>query len=132
MTQDIKRIDKAHARADEAVAQIKQGHLITSWDVLFEDENNGTRVTWTSEELENWESQKARMTKMVKRNQVGAVMIGPDRILDMGDGDPLKWATEYRDFHARARVMYPQSAAYLAVHPPADPYAGNREQEEQK
>ncbi len=131
--EEIRRVDKAHARADEAVEQMKAGHIITSCDVLFEDENNGERVTWTLDELESWSTTKA---KLIQRLAEQTAKWGATNVVDTchgilhGTSDELaRIYAGYHENYRRARVMYLGSAAYLAKHPPADPYRGNRERE---
>jgi hypothetical protein len=127
---EIARVDRAHRRADEAVEQMRAGHIITTCDVLFEDENNGVRVTWTADELESWPSDKLRLIKYAVMQQYGVILPPSNGLIHIGDPDPQLWHDTYKPVHTRARMMYRQSAACVAVHPLPDPYANNRQVEE--
>ncbi len=133
--EEIKRTDKAHARADEAVAMQKQGHIITSCDVLLEDENDGVRVTWDALELETWEQDKEELVQVIVDRESAAAVIGyPGNNAVWTDVlDFSKFTPNYRKTAQRARIIYRDSAVFRAAHPDLaranDPYAGNRERE---
>lgn len=120
--EEIKRVDKAHARADEAIAQQAAGHIITECVVLFPDENDGEEVVWNREQLEKWPDLKSQMISGLARRPRTTVGIVLDEYNDHAGFTETPNDGYYAKFVKRTLVMYRQSAAYLAVHPAPDPY----------
>ena len=122
---EIKRVDKVHARADQACEQIRQGHLITECMVLGEDENNCERVVWNAEELALWAKRRLSMLRLLNRYSTDAGVLG-SVIRDDVDAyifqSPKMARDPYATMQTRGLVLYRQSAIYLAAFPPPDAY----------
>jgi len=126
--EEIARVDKAHRRADEAVAQTRAGHIITECIVLYPDENDGTEAKWTQAELDAWPREKGELIQTLQQASPRTVLSvlnhgASYRLPDLPGriGEPFD--TEAK----RGRIMYRMSAAYRAIHPPADSYTAQHD-----
>lgn len=123
--EEIARVDRAHRRADEAVEQIEAGHIITECVVLYPEENAGDQVTWTAAELEAWVYDRGELISSLKRRSGAfdtAIMDHEGDISGARYGVAVLSDGYWAGLINRARVVYRQSAIYLAANPPADPY----------
>jgi len=121
--EEIKRTDKIHARADEAVQQIKDGHIITEKVVLYPDENDGEQVTWNASDLDSWPGRRANLLSGLHHRRASI----PGVVLDEYD-DPtaididIKDHPYYGPIAKRGLVMYRRNAVFMAAFPAPDPY----------
>lgn len=124
--EEIALLDKAHARADQAIAQIEAGHIITECTVLFFNETkNSEDVIWKGEELSGWPTERAEMIRGIAvraRAMVAVCEPGIDLSFFTAKPDENDLSHEGLARGARGHMMYRKSAAFLAVHPAPDPY----------
>lgn len=126
--EEIARVDLIHRRADEALAQIAAGHIITECQVLYE--NEGCDVVWKERDLQAWAAYRPRLIEKLREHDdaINHVLGYGGRILH---GRNVAHIDEmFQPNVTRGFIMYRESAAYLAAHPPADPYARRREVEQ--
>lgn len=118
--EEIARVDRVHRRADEAVAQIAAGHIITECIVLYPDENDGNEAKWTMMELGRWPAHRERMIETLKQDEGHALSLLDQ--LGRIRGFDLDVHPRYLGEALRGRIMYRQSAAFVASQPAIDPY----------
>ncbi len=124
--EEIRRVNKIHRRADEAVQQLTDGHIITELIALHPDESpDGKEIKWNSQDLELWPDRKLQLIgTLASHNSTTILSVTSTRARDVHalHSSSLAMDQEFQRQRAKGLIMFRQSEAFLAAVPPPDPY----------